>query len=390
MQILFWLFKARSNSAGTCPLMCRITVDGVRSDFSTSIRLRPVQWSAKKQRFIGASDEAQIVNQKIAKIKNDLEKVRMIFESRDEIYSTADILDVYQGRKKFEYTVKEIYERYIDYVLSFQGTDESLSQGTIRNWLIRLATFQEFLGVSGNLNLYSSRVSGSFSEAFRFWMMKDKGFKRSHAVRQLSSLKTVFSWAVGSGLTKVNPFLGVDVSQDTPSDPTYLDQDELFLIENYCFRVEKLERVRDLFLFQCYTGLSYADLESFSSENLIEFQDRICISKDREKSLVYFFLPLLKKPAKILEKYGGADSLPVISNAKYNLYLKEVAEVVGIDKRITTHVARKTFGFMALNEWNIPIETVSRMLGHTDIRTTQKIYAKVLREKVARDMGNIE
>ena len=181
--------------------------------------------------------------------------------------------------------------------------------------------------------------------------MKEKCFSHNHTVRQLSSLKTVFTWAAKSGLVKSNPFVGVDLKKDRASDPVFLSKEELDLLEGYIFRSKKLEQVRDLFVFQCYTGLAYVDLAGFGSENLVDYQGRTYISKERDKSLVHFFVPLLKKPLGILDKYGGADSLPVISNAKYNLYLKEVAEVVGIQKHLTTHVGRKTFGFMALNEW---------------------------------------
>ena len=144
--------------------------------------------------------------------------------------------------------------------------------------------------------MYVSRVTGAFEESFRLWMMKEKQFSNNHAVRQLSSLKTVFTWAMKVGLVKLNPFMGVDLKKDKPADPIFLSQAELSLLEKHIFRSNRLDRVRDLFLIQCYTGLSYVDLVSLTKENFVRQQGRLFLIKKREKSQVKFYAPLLSKP----------------------------------------------------------------------------------------------
>ena len=150
---------------------------------------------------------------------------------------------------------------------------------------------------------------------------------------------------------------------------------------------ERLEKVRDLFLFQCYSCLSYTDLEKFDTKKIEEVDGKKYYSGRRGKTKVRFTVPLLQPALEILEKYN--KKLPKISNAKYNEYLKEVAEAVGIEKSLTTHWARHTGATLLLNG-GVPMEIVSKVCGHSSVKMTEKIYAKLLPKTVVAEVKKVE
>lgn len=177
----------------------------------------------------------------------------------------------------------------------------------------------------------------------------------------------------------------------------FLSEDKLKTLENYSFPIERLDRMRDLFVFSCYTGISYADLIRLTEINLHLGDDgKKWIITKRQKTKTPIKIPLLEKAHELLIKYDGhpmtevSNTLfPIITNEKLNLYLKEVAGACGIKKNLTFHMSRHTFAITVTLSNGVPIETVSRLLGHTKIATTQ-IYARVLDEKINEDMAVLE
>ena len=153
----------------------------------------------------------------------------------------------------------------------------------------------------------------------------------------------------------------------------------------------RLETVRDIFIFSCFTGMSYIDIDNLKESNIVTMNGERWISILRHKTGVSCHIPLLEVPQKILQKYEGKDKkgrlLPILSNQKMNAYLKEIANVCGIEKKVTFHVGRHTFATMTYN-MGVSIETVSRMLGHKDIETTQ-IYARLLTSRISEEMNRI-
>lgn len=177
----------------------------------------------------------------------------------------------------------------------------------------------------------------------------------------------------------------------------FLSENELSNMENFDFTIERLDRVRDLFVFSCYTGISYIDIMNLSSDNLvmrIDGTNWILTKRQKTKSSVK--VPLLEKAQEIIEKYiehpmtiVTGTLFPTITNEKLNVYLKEVAHYVGIKKNLTFHMARHTFATTVTLGNGVPIETVSKLLGHSKIATTQ-IYARVLEHKISDDIGDLK
>ncbi|TRZ42491.1 site-specific integrase [Robertkochia solimangrovi] len=179
-------------------------------------------------------------------------------------------------------------------------------------------------------------------------------------------------------------------------DRAYLTQRELEIIETTEFKADRLERIKDCFLFSCYTGLSYVDAKELTKDHLVRgIDNRIWLFTKREKTQELVKIPLLPKAWEILEKYLESPEnettgkiLPICSNQKTNKYIREIAESCGIRKHLTFHVARHTFATTVMLTNGVPIETVSKLLGHTKLSTTQ-IYARVIDTKISEDMDNL-
>lgn len=199
-----------------------------------------------------------------------------------------------------------------------------------------------------------------------------------------SLFKGYIQEAINRGLFKgVNPYAFFKNTKGKPKDPVFLNESEIKLLANYQSNYGYLERVRDLYLFQCYTGLAYADLMKFDKSSVSELDGHKVIQSNRQKTDENYITLFLPEAEKIADKYEY--ELPKLTNQKYNEYLKDVATAVGIPKTLVSHSARHTFATYLLNK-NIPIETVARALGHSNIKQTQH-YARLLGRKVVSDMS---
>ena len=223
-------------------------------------------------------------------------------------------------------------------------------------------------------------------------MKSEKGHCHNTAVRALGFFKKITIRAIRSGWIRIDPFLGFSLGKQK-TDPVFLNQDEVNRIIDLDIKIKRLEQVRDLFIFACYTGLAYADVKALKADEIVKTkEDMYWIKTKRTKTRVKSHIPLLPLPFSIIRKYCDFTTLEenekvfnVCSNQKINAYLKEIADLAGITKNVTFHVARHTFATTVTLENGIPIETVSKMLGHASIVTTQH-YARVLDSKISKDM----
>lgn len=211
-------------------------------------------------------------------------------------------------------------------------------------------------------------------------------------MKNMQRLRAVFNYAKNSGVNFIDPFGNFKMSFEK-TDRCYLEKEEIDVIYNKRFSSERLDKVRDVFVFSCYTGLSYSDLRDLKKENINHsFDNNLWITSKRNKTGVRFNVRLFDIPIQIIEKYAGKQKdgrlLPMISNQNMNEYLHEIAEICRINKKITCHTARHTFATTTTLGKGVPIETVSKMLGHTNIETTQ-IYARITNSKISNDMKEL-
>ena len=222
-----------------------------------------------------------------------------------------------------------------------------------------------------------------------FFLRTEYKYSQNTTYKCMKFFKQVINKAIRAGLITVDPFNGYKISIERV-DRGYLTEDELCKMMQKEFASKRLEQVRDIFIFACFTGLAYIDLAHLRVDNIQKmFDGRLWIVTHRQKTNTKVMVPLLPPALKILDKYEGCYTdgqlMPIITNQKLNCYLKEIADICGIEKNLTFHLARHTFATTMTLGRGVPIESVSKMLGHTNIQTTQ-IYARITADKIGKDM----
>ena len=231
----------------------------------------------------------------------------------------------------------------------------------------------------------------SFISEFEYYLKAEKKFKPHTVYKTIQRFRQMIKLAVGLDYLVKDPFL-LYKTHKPKKEVVFLTTEELKELEEHQFASERLQQVADMFIFCCYTGLPYQEMANLKRSDIITgFDQQQWISITRQKTDRRYSIPLLSKAKDILEKYSeDEDILPIVSNQRFNSYLKEIAEIVGIKKHLTHHLARKTFASTILLYNDVPMEIVSELLGHSEMQTTQNHYAKVVRKKVSEQMINLD
>lgn len=233
-----------------------------------------------------------------------------------------------------------------------------------------------------------NKLELQFLIGFEYYLKTEKNQKQ---ITINKAIRKPIRVAVSEGYLDKDPFQLYKPGR-VKKEVIFLQQDELIKLENYQFGQPRLNFVKDLFIFCCYTGLAYKEMSNLKKEHLIKgFDGNVWIQMKREKTSKMISVPLLPKAHKIIDKYNSEDEymLPKLSNQKVNSYLKEIAEIVGMHKKLTHHTARKTFASTVLLYNDVPIEIVSELLGHSSISITEGYYGKVVQKKVSEEMNKL-
>lgn len=234
-------------------------------------------------------------------------------------------------------------------------------------------------------------INHSFITNFEAYLRSDCNCSENTTAKFIQFFRRIIIIAKNNGWIQIDPFANYSIRLKRV-DRGYLTKEELTKIMQKEFSTKRLEQVRDIFIFSCFTGLAYIDVKNLTENNIITSDGKQWICTHRQKTDTAVNVPLLKIPAAIIEKYKDvrykSQLLPVLSNQKLNSYLKEIGDLCGIHKNITFHLARHTFATTTTLANGVPIETVSKMLGHTNITTTQ-IYARITNDKINRDMQKL-
>lgn len=396
-RILFYLKKNEPKKDGTVTIMARITVDGETKQFSTKKTILPEDWDIKSGRAVNKSGKS--TSAKISKLNKELDDLR----GQISIQYTKQLNNNgYVEPEKLRNKVLGIEEKqhslltyFTEHNLQYKDkVGTTATQKTYSRYELTKQRLIDFMKVKYRVSdILIREINAVFIENFYLYLRNEHGINNNTAMKFLQRFHSILIYAKNSGLNFIDPFGSFKFSFDKV-DRGYLNQDEIDLIYNKEFSSARLTQVRDMFIFSCYTGLSYIDLCNLTKENIrLAFDGKLWIMTKREKTGVDSNVPLLEIPKQILAKYEGkmkgGKLLPVISNQKMNEYLGEIAEVCQIDKRITFHLARHTFATEICLTQGVPIESVSKMLGHTNIQTTQ-IYARVVDRKLSHDMAVLE
>lgn len=389
--ILFWINKSKQ-SKGKAPIYCRITVNGRRSEISMKRSIEPNKWNSSAGRAKGNSEETRTINNYLTIVENKVFKHFNQFISEGK-YITSDLLkNAFMGKREDQKTLVEAFTYHNNQMEQLIGID--VVKKTHSRFVTTLNKLKLYLEKKQNRSdLYLKELNHKFVVDFEHYLKVDEGIGHNTAMKYIRNLKKIMNMSVANDWLAKNPFNNFSCSY-RKVQREILSKEELELLHKKDLTIERLAEVRDVFLFCCYTGYAFVDVEKLTPDHLVTGIDgNKWIYTNRKKTGTQSNVPLLPQAKQILDKYAGhpyceakGKLLPVKSNQKMNAYLKEIADICGITKKLTMHIARHTFATTVTLSNGVPIETVSRLLGHTKLATTQ-IYAQVLEHKVSEDMG---
>jgi len=386
LKIRFIVYKSRINRSGKSPIYCRLTFKGQRRNFATGFFTIGKDWNSKRQ----SSSTDDKLNQRLKIVHHKLEEIELYLNFKKDEYDVEAILALYFNKpieEKGE-TVISFYNKFLNRQKDLIGKD--IKQITWNKYFYIYNHLEEFLKSKSLAKLELKELKLNLLYDFEYFLKANKGNKQITVNKTLQRFKKVIKQAQIEGFIDRDPFLGYKVKKIN-KQIVYLKQSELKKLEEHKFGNYRLEKVRDCFVLCCYTGLAYNEMSRLKSKHLQTNGGVNWIIIDRTKTEKTLEIPLLKKAENLISKYTFDEvlELPVVSNQRFNSYLKEIAEIVGIEKNLTHHVARKTFATTVLLENNIPIEIVSHVLGHSSIKVTQDHYGKILSSSVAKEFKSL-
>jgi site-specific recombinase XerD len=388
---LFWLNKQRAKNQKPA-IYLRLCWDYKRIELATHLYIDAQLWNAESQRARGNSEEALSINERLTIIKADLHKHYNRLQALNKPISAEILKNVYLGIGEKPRTLREALEFYINRFSEKVKTGKK-AVNTLKSLNTTKDKALAFVKVRFRTSdIALADIKNSFPSDLEHFLTTVQRLSSNTSMKYIKILKQVLKTAVGQGWTNSNPFAGFTCPYQEPKRERLI-MEEIMILYKKDLHIARLEEVRDVFLFCCFTGYAYQDVFNLSQGNIeLGIDGEKWIAKDRQKTNNPERIPLLPIALEIVERYKNHPYcvqynrlLPVDSNQRYNGYLKEIAVLCGIKKHLTTHTARHTFATTVTLENDVPIETISQMLGHKSIRTTQ-IYAKITQRKISNNM----
>jgi site-specific recombinase XerD len=392
MTLSFQVKKSKTAKDGRFPLYIRITINGLRTEFSTSRYIDLTKWDQKSVQAKGTSEESKSINAFTNSIRVKMFEHFRLLSEKNEVVTVEMVRNAYFGVHEKGKTLIEVFEYHNLQMKNLVGID--FSEGTMERYNTALKHTKEFmLWKFHKSDIELKEFSLAFITEMEYYLKVVRKCNHNTSLKYITNLKKVVGIAVKNEWMEKNPFKNYKI-QLKEVERECLTENEMQVMANKEFASQRLEQVRDIFLFSCFTGLAYADAKKLSKEHIILGIDgERWIKINRTKTDTRSSIPLLPTAQAIIEKYRDNETcqktnclLPVLSNQKMNDYLKELAVVCGIQKTITFHLARHTFATTVTLTNGVPIESVSKMLGHKSLRTTQH-YAKIIDRKLSDDMA---
>ena len=394
LSILIWA-KTNRTKQGKAPLSIRITLNGKRSEISAQRSIALIEWDPKSQTVTGRSTEAREINNHLAVLKSKI----LASYSKLELSQTTVTVEMVKmdllGIVEKPRSLMEIIREHNKEIKTLIG--KGYAKGTWLKYNTMEMHIKEFIQWKyRRKDLSLKELKLEFVTDFEFFLRAEKSIGTNTNAKYIRNFRKIIHECVAKDWLDKDPFMAYKFkSQKT--DRGYLTELELQAIREKEFLIERLAHVRDIFLFSCYTGLAYIDIYNLTPANIsLGIDGEKWVFTHRQKTETASRVPLLPPALTILEKYKDNRAakikgklFPVPSNQKVNAYLKEIADYCGITKQLTFHMARHTFATIVTLTNGVPIETVSKMLGHKKIQTTQ-IYARILDKKVSFDMKQLK
>lgn len=387
-KVLLFVKRNAAKKNGNAPIIARITIDQIVAQFNTKLEINPINWSVSAGKAAGRSAEAVSINSMLDSIRSSVHQHYHSLLEMDGYVTAERVKNAFLGKIERGKTLIEFFEMHNEQYL--QKVKMNTADKTYSRYELTKKRLIEFMKLKHSVSdMLIKEINVVFIDNFLLHIKNHYGCTHNTAMKFVQRFRTVVNFAKNTGLVTADPFGNYKVKFEQ-TDRDYLTMEEITAIYNKKFTSKRLEQVRDLFIFSCYTALSYIDVCELTQENIrTSFDGNLWIMTKRHKTNVASNIRLLEIPKAILEKYKdklpNGMILPIISNQKVNDYLKEIATICNINKNLTFHIARHSYATSVLIANGVPIETVSKILGHTNIRATQ-IYARVTDVKVSNDM----
>lgn len=387
--INFWL-KSRTDKNGKSPITMTIGANGERAEFQTGKKIEPENWDNGKQQAKGKKTEAKLLNTYLSQLRNKVYLKEIELMQRGFLITARLLRDAVVDKVEAlnEKTLFQVFSEHNEEQGKMIGKGISKSTHWLSEYTYRLLK-EHVEQKYKRSDLYLRELNIGFIQAFHTFLRTDKGMAQNSSTKHLKLLKKIINVAVANSYMTFNPFMTYKVERE-PVEIDFLDEEELRRIINFDTPLPRLERAKDMFLFGCFTGLSYIDIKTLAPEHFErDGAGRIWIKKRRVKTGVLSRIPLLPIAKMILDKYrDGEKLLPIQDPADVNKYLKDIAILCNINKRITFHTSRHTFASTVTLANNISLEVVSKMLGHTNTRMTTH-YAKLVDKCIGEQMDRL-
>ncbi|HBG69837.1 MAG: hypothetical protein A2W93_00460 [Bacteroidetes bacterium GWF2_43_63] len=394
ISFLFYIKRTKLLKNGEAPIYLKIKVGNGKAELALFRSIQPQLWDTAKNKARGNTKEADDVNKYmnyiIQQISNHLNH---LYETGFEI-SAQRLKNTFLGINDNEKTIVSVVQEHNRTLKLLVGKE--YAPATYRKFETTLQHLKDYIKSKYSVSdLPLDKIDTDFVRGFDLYLKTVQNCQQNSAMKHIKNLKKIIRICAGNGWMKTDPFVNYKI-RIQKVEKEFLTEQELQKIGDKQFSVERLQQVADTFLFACYTGFAYSDLKALTLENLSESENgQLWIHTHRLKTGMASHVPLLPAARMILLKYRSNPYcqennvlFPVLSNQKLNAYLKEIADLCGLTKNLTTHMARHTFATTVTLNNGIPIESVSKMLGHSSVKMTE-IYAKLLDNKVGNDMARI-
>lgn len=375
--LLFYVKRAKIDSNGKAPIYVRITIDGIRSELSIKRSVEIDRWSTEAGKVKGTTEEVKSINTYIDVVRNKIyDHHKRLIDDNKKVTSEA-IKNSFLGIEENQKTLVSIFQYHNKQVKALIGKE--FAAGTHERYETVLKLLQLFLEKEYKIkDIAISAINHKFITDFEFYLKSERNNVHNTAIKYIKNFKKIVRIALANGWIDKDPFVNFKATIKEV-EREFLNEEEIQEVISKNLHFNRLDQVRDIFVFCCFTGLAYADVKKLSNEDIVIGIDGTkWIKTNRTKTDVKSSIPLLPTAIAILDKYkehpeanNSNKLLPVLSNQKMNAYLKEISTLCKIDKNFSTHLARHTFATTVTLTNGVSLESVSKMLGHKSIKTTQ-------------------
>jgi len=391
LSILFFVKRTKTNAKGLLPIFIRVTVNGERIEFTTKRFTTPEKWSVEGNRMKGTSVESKSTNSYLDALKAKVYDYQQQLIREDEPVNAENMRNKIMGIDKRSHMLIGIFQQHNDEIKALIGKDYAAATHVrYETSLKHTADFLKWKYKVSDIDI--RKIDHEFITSYEFYLKSVCNCCQNTTSKYIKNFGKIIRICIANGWLDKNPFINYK-SKMVEVERAFLSMEEIETMLNKVFVSDRLNLVKDIFLFSCFTGLAYADVKKLSRKNIaIGVDGERWIYINRTKTDTRSNIPILPIASYLLEKYKDHPQvvnqeklLPILSNQKMNSYLKEIADACGINKELTFHIARHTFATTVTLSNGVPIESVSKMLGHKNLKTTQH-YAKILDLKVSNDM----